>query len=93
MKTLDTYFKSTEASTSIFISKSSRPLQVLRPFSESLISSFQSLEITQNLQNHLKEINHQYITLKSAKTNNKIFIYNHLRHLSIRRFIQLLLDG
>jgi hypothetical protein len=49
MKTLDTYFKSTEASTSIFISKSSRPLQVLRPFSESLISSFQSLEIMQNL--------------------------------------------
>ena len=47
----------------------------------------------QNLQNRLEEINHQCTTLKSAKANNKIFTYDHLRRLSIRRFIQLLLDG
>ena len=45
MKTLNIYFGSTEVSINMFISKSSRPSQVLRPFSESLISPSQSLKI------------------------------------------------
>ena len=41
----------------------------------------------------MEEINQQCTLSKSAKDNEKIFTYDYLRCLSIRRFIQLLLDG
>ena len=31
--------------------------------------------------------------MKSAKTNKNVYTYDHLRYLSIRRYMQLLLDG
>ncbi|CAG8697183.1 2368_t:CDS:2, partial [Acaulospora morrowiae] len=41
----------------------------------------------------LEELNQQCSIGKSMKENNKIFTYDYLRLLSIRQFIQLLLDG
>src|SRR5438045_2539758 len=46
-----------------------------------------------NLHIRLEEINQQCLISKSAKKNEKLFTYDYLRCLSIRRFIQLLLDG
>ncbi|CAB5376582.1 unnamed protein product [Rhizophagus irregularis] len=46
-----------------------------------------------NLHVRLKEINEQCLITKSAKKNEEIFTYDYLRCLSIRRFIQLLLNG
>ena len=45
------------------------------------------------MQIRLEEINQQCSISKSAKTNHNIFTYDYLRRLSIRRYIQLLLDG
>jgi hypothetical protein len=62
-------------------------------FSETQNRSLITEELTRNLQIRLKEINQQCSIMKSAKTNKNVFTYNYLRRLSIRRYIQLLLDG
>ena len=99
MRTLDTFFKSTEASTSMSSSRSSRSSQ---PFPESINisippkitkNSLIPIETKTNLQIRLEEINQQCSISKSVKTNKNIFTYDYLRCLSIRRYIQLLLDG
>ncbi|GES78031.1 hypothetical protein GLOIN_2v1785920 [Rhizophagus clarus] len=65
MQTLDTLFRSNEAST----------------------------KAIKNLEIRLKEISQQCLLTKSVKTNKNIFTYDYLRHLSICRYIQLLLNG
>ncbi|RGB37495.1 hypothetical protein C1646_756829, partial [Rhizophagus diaphanus] len=96
MRTLDTLFTSTEASTSM---PSPQSLQSQFPppspfsFSETQNRSLITEELTKNLQICLKEINQQCSITKSAKTNKNVFTYDYLCHLSIRRYIQLLLDG
>ena len=55
-------------------------------------SSLISIEVTKNLQVRLEEVNKQCSISQSAKTKNNTFTYDYLRHLSIRRYIQLLLD-
>ena len=81
MKTIDTFFRSSEKSSS---------LQPSPSLSSQLPQSFLSSD---NLRLHLEEINQQCLLSKSAKENEKLFTYDHLHRLSIRRFIQLLLDG
>ncbi|CAG8742302.1 301_t:CDS:2, partial [Rhizophagus irregularis] len=66
-------------------------MKTLDTFFKKIIKS--PLFSVDNLHIRLKEINQQCIISKSAKDNEKIFTYNYLRCLSIRRFIQLLLDG
>ncbi|PKY48739.1 hypothetical protein RhiirA4_464410 [Rhizophagus irregularis] len=98
MKTLDTFFKSSETLYSPRSSQSRSSPSQLSPsqsssslFSEIIKSPLFSVD---NLHIRLKEINQQCIISKSAKNNEKIFIYNYLQCLiSIHRFIQLLLDG
>ena len=94
MKTLDAFFKSSEILHSPQPSQSSLPR--LSSFS-SLLSPSPLPEISpfsiDNLHTRLKEIDQQCIVSKSAKKNEKILTYDYLRCLSIRRFIQLLLDG
>ncbi|CAB4396107.1 unnamed protein product [Rhizophagus irregularis] len=77
MRTLDTLFGNTKL-------QSLQP-QFLPPSNPPLI--------TRDLEIRLKEINQQCSITKSAKTNKNIFTYDYLRRLSIRRYIQLLLDG
>ena len=90
MKTLDALFKNTTASTSIPLPQSSQPqFSSPSPSQSSLITE----EVTRNLQIRLEEINQKCSITKSAKTNKNIFTYDYLRCLSIRRYIQLLLDG
>jgi len=90
MKTLNTFFENTETLSSP---------QLPRPFLESLSSSLSfedsliSVEITKNLQIRLEEINQQCSISKSIKSNHNIFTYDYLRCLSIRKYIELLLDG
>ncbi|UZO12515.1 uncharacterized protein OCT59_004048 [Rhizophagus irregularis] len=96
MRTLDTLFTSTEASTSMLSPQSLQPqfpLPSLFSFSETQNRSLITKELTRNLQIRLKEINQQCLIMKSAKTNKNVFTYDYLRRLSIRRYIQLLLDG
>jgi hypothetical protein len=96
MKTLDTFFKSSETLYSPRSSQSrSSPSQSPSRSSSSLFSEIikSPLFSIDNLRTRLKEINQQCIISKSAKDNKKIFTYNYLRCLSICRFIQLLLDG
>ncbi|CAG8752391.1 5468_t:CDS:2 [Rhizophagus irregularis] len=97
IRTLDTLFTSTEISTSM-PSPQSLQLQFSPPspflFSETQNRSLITEELTRNLQIRLKEINQQCSITKSAKTNKNVFTYDYLRRLiSIRRYIQLLLDG
>lgn len=96
MKTLDTFFKS-KASISVFSSQSSQLSQLSSesssPSPKTIQSSLISVEIIKNLQMRLEEINQQCSISKSAKTNRNIFTYDYLRCLSIRRYMQLLLDG
>ncbi|PKB92393.1 hypothetical protein RhiirA5_444871, partial [Rhizophagus irregularis] len=97
IRTLDTLFTSTEISTSM-PSPQSLQLQFSPPspflFSETQNRSLITEELTRNLQIRLKEINQQCSIMKSAKTNKNVFTYDYLRRLiSIRRYIQLLLDG
>ncbi|CAB4473944.1 unnamed protein product [Rhizophagus irregularis] len=102
MKTLDTFFKSSETLYSPRSSQSRSSPSQSSPSQSSPSQSSSSLfsEIIKsplfsvdNLHIRLKEINQQCIISKSAKDNEKIFTYNYLRCLSIRGFIQLLLDG
>src|SRR6266542_1007380 len=88
MKQIDAFFRSTEASTSMFSLQSSQ-LSLETTQNSSLIS----IEITKNLQVRLEEVNKQCSISQSAKTKNNTFTYYYLCHLSIRRYIQLLLDG
>ena len=97
MRTLDTLFKSTEKLTSMPLPQS---LKLQSPFSSPFLSfettpnsSLISEEITRNLQIRLDEINQQCTVTKNVKMNKNVFTYDYLRHLSIRRYIQLLLDG
>src|SRR6266540_5651505 len=84
MKTLDTFFKSTEASTSVFSSQSSQLFpKSSSPFPKTMQSSLTSVEIIKNLQIRLEEIDQQCLISKSAKTNCNIFTYDYLRCLSI----------
>jgi hypothetical protein len=101
MRTLDTLFRSTEKSTSMPLprslkSQSSSPSPSPSP-SPSFVtipdSSLISEEVTRNLQTRLDQINQQYTVTKSVKMNKNVFTYDYLRQLSIRRYIQLLLDG
>jgi hypothetical protein len=89
MRTIDTFFKNFEKSSS------SRPSPSLSSESSSLLlqPSQPFLFSSDNLRICLEEINQQCLLSKSAKENEKLFTYDHLRRLSIRRFIQLLLDG
>ncbi|GET03821.1 hypothetical protein PHYBLDRAFT_144584 [Rhizophagus clarus] len=91
MRTLDTLFVSVEVSTSKPLSKSLQSLQTQFPFLQN--PSIVTEEITRNLQEHLNKINQQCSITKSAETNKNIYTYDYLRCLSIRRYIQLLLDG
>jgi len=63
MKTLDTFFKSTEALTSIFSSRSLQSSQLFpkssSPFPKTMQSSLTSVEIIKNLQKRLEEIDQQ----------------------------------
>ncbi|CAB4388509.1 unnamed protein product [Rhizophagus irregularis] len=89
MKTLDNFSKNTE----IRISKTLYSLQSSpfpSPFPEITQNPLFSVD---NLHKHLEEINQQCLITKSVKKNKELFTYDHLRRLSIRRFIQLLLDG
>ena len=97
MRTLDTLFRSTEKSTSMPLSQS---LKLQSPSSSPFLSfkttpnsSLISEEITRNLQIRLDEINQQCTVTKNVKMNKNVFTYDYLRHLSIRRYIQLLLDS
>ena len=97
MRTLDTLFRSTEKSTSMPLPQS---LKLQSPSSSPFLSfettpnsSLISKEITRNLQIRLDEINQQCTVTKNVKMNKNVFTYDYLRHLSIRRYIQLLLDG
>ncbi len=96
MRTLDTLFKSTEKSTSMPLPQSLNPQSPSpspSPFLSTPNSSLISEEITRNLQIRLNEINQQCTVTKNVKMNKDVFTYDYLRHLSIRRYIQLLLDG
>ena len=92
MKTLDTLFLSAKASTNISLPQS---LQSKIPSSSSSFQnpSLVTEEITRNLQKRLNEINQQCSITKSAKMNKNIYTYDYLRYLSIRKYMQLLLDG
>ncbi|CAB4473775.1 unnamed protein product [Rhizophagus irregularis] len=97
MRTLDTLFRSTEKSTNMPLPQSLKP-QSLSPspflsFETTPNSSLISDEITRNLYIRLDEINQQCTVTKNVKMNKNVFTYDYLRHLSIRRYIQLLLDG
>lgn len=61
-----------------------QPVQTILPAQHPRLSS---------LHTRLEELNQQCSIGKSMKENNKIFTYDYLRLLSIRQFIQLLLDG
>ncbi|KAF0490781.1 zinc finger protein [Gigaspora margarita] len=52
-----------------------------------------SLWLTENLHIRLEELNQRCSIGKSVKENSKIFTYDYLHFLSVRRFIQLLLEG
>ena len=96
MRTLDTLFRSTKASASIHLSQSLQPQfpsSSPSSFFETQNPSLITKEAIRNLQICLEEINQQYLITKSEKTNKNIFTYDHLRYLSIRRYIQLLLSG
>ncbi|GBC03825.1 hypothetical protein RclHR1_05340011 [Rhizophagus clarus] len=95
MQILDTLFRSNEASTSLPLPQS---LQLQFSTPSSSFSEIQNLpllteEATRNLEIRLKEISQQCSLTKSVKTNKNIFTYDYLRHLSIHRYIQLLLNG
>jgi hypothetical protein len=97
MRMLDTFFKSSEILHSPQPSQSSPP-QLSSPSSpipSPTPSPFPEISpfSIDNLHTRLKEIDQQCIISKSAKSNEKILTYDYLRCLSIRRFIQLLLDG
>ena len=99
MRTIDTFFRNSEQSSSSQSSSSrlssSRLSSSLSLKSSSLMSqpSQPSLSLSNNLHIRLEEINQQCLLLKFAKENEKLYTYDYLRRLSIRRFIQLLLDG
>jgi hypothetical protein len=98
MKTLETFFGSTETSNhhdhhSYHNHPQNPSMPSPQPSETIQSSSLSSVDITQNLQARLEEINQKCSISKSAKINNSIFTYDYLRCLSIRRFIQLLLDG
>ncbi|PKY46319.1 hypothetical protein RhiirA4_320161 [Rhizophagus irregularis] len=91
MKTLDNFFKNTEIRSSETLhSLRSSPFPSSSPFPEITQNPLFSVD---NLHKRLEEINQQCLITKSVKKNKELFTYDHLRRLSIRRFIQLLLDG
>ncbi len=91
MRTIDTFFRNSEQSSSSRSSSSSS----LSLKSSLLISqpSQLSLSPSNNLHIRLEKINQQYLLLKSAKENEKLYTYDYLCRLNIHKFIQLLLDG
>jgi hypothetical protein len=88
MRTIDTFFRNSEQSSSSQ-SSLSRLSSSLSLKSSSLMSqpSQPSLSLSNNLHIRLEEINQQCLLLKSAKENEKLYTYDYLRRLSIRRFI------
>jgi hypothetical protein len=93
MRILDTLFLSAEASTNVNLQESLQLLQSKIPSSFFQSPSLVTEEITRNLQVRLNEIDQQCSITKSAKTNKNVYTYDYLRYLSIRRYIQLLLNG
>ena len=93
MRTIDTFFRNSEQSSSSQSSSSrlssSQLSSSLSLKSSSLMSqpSQPSLSLSNNLHIRLEEINQQCLLLKSAKENEKLYTYDYLRRLSIRRFI------
>ena len=93
MKILDTLFLSAKALTNVNLQESLQSLQSKIPSSSFQSPSLVTEEITRNLQVRLNEIDQQYSITKSAKTNKNVYTYDYLCYLSIRRYIQLLLNG